>query len=347
MSDHDDDYLWDKSGKPDADLAKLEASLSRLKHKPRAFAAPAAVPIRRREVVVAFRARVALAASVLLIAGAALYFSRLPAMVDAGLQCNVSSIEGTSRAGAAVVAPGGSPVPLTPGEDVVTGESRARIELANGIGNVDVDPGTSVRLEELEDHTQRLSLAEGSISARVYAVPRLFIVDTPHARAVDLGCAYTLAVVSSGGAHLAVTSGRVELEDRGRRSVVPAGASCDTREGFGPGTPYWNDSTPAFRAALARVDFEIGGSSAMADVLRESRATDALTLVHLLPRTGPSDLPALFDRLAKISPPPEGVTRASVISRQPWAQDAWRDAVLGGGDRPEWGKFSPKQFAPK
>lgn len=348
MSDHDDDnYLWDKSGKPDAELAKLEASLSTLRHRPRAFVAPAAPSARPQPRVVAMRSRVALAASVVLIAGAALYFSRPPAMDAGGLQVHVSSIQGTSRAGASVVAPGGGPVPLTPGDDVVTGDSRARIELANRIGTIDVDPGTRIRLEELEDHTQRLSLAEGSISALVFAVPRLFIVDTPHARAVDLGCAYTLAVDSSGGAHLAVTSGRVELEDRGRRSVVPAGASCDSREGFGPGTPYWNDATPAFRAALARVDFEIGGSSAMADVLRESRASDALTLVHLLPRASPADLPALVTRLASIAPPPEGVTKANILSRQAWAQQAWLESVVNASEGSNWKGTDPQQFFPK
>lgn len=345
MSNHDDDYLWDKSGKPDADLAKLEASLGTLRHAPRAFVAPAA-PTRapRREVAV-FRARIALAASLALIGGTAIYLSRSVVGDVGGVA--VSGLEGTSRAGGASIAAGSAAVPLAIGQDVVTGaDSRARIQLANGIGSIDVDPGTRVRLEELADNRQRLSLAEGSISARVIAVPRLFVVDTPSARAVDLGCAYTLAVDSSGGAHLAVTSGRVELEEGGRRSVVPAGASCDTREGFGPGTPYWNDATPAFRAALARVDFEVGGSAAIQDVLRESRASDALTLVHLLPRTSPADLPALFDRLAAIAPPPAGVTRSAVVGRQRWAQQAWLDAVVDGDGPVDWNGLSPKQFLP-
>lgn len=344
MSDHDDDYLWDKTGKPDPDLAKIEASLSHLRHRPRELVMPDAAP--RRSRAVPFRARLALAASIALVAGTAVVLSLPPAVT--GPQCVVSSLEGTAHAGAAVVRAGESPVPLTTGQDVVTGaDARARIELANGIGNVVVDPGSRVRLEELQDHAQRLSLARGSISASVVAVPRLFIVDTPSARAVDLGCAYTLAVDSSGNAHLAVTSGRVELENGSRRSVVPAGAACDTREGFGPGTPYWNDATPAFRVALARVDFEIGGAAAMVDVLREARSTDALTLVHLLPRASAADLPALYDRLAAMAPPPEGVTRTAVLGRQGWAQQAWRDAVVNGEDAPSWKGVDPQQLFPK
>lgn len=339
----DDDYLWDKSGEPDPELAKLEASLSRLRHVPRRFAAPAAPT---RSGFARIRARLALAASLALLVGTAAYLSRT--RVSPTALVAVRSLQGTAHAGASTLSPDAPAVPLAAGQMVVTGEdARARIELAQGIGHVDVEPGTRVRLEEVHEAAQRLHLAAGTISAQVVAVPRLFVVDTPSARAVDLGCAYVLAVDSAGNGRLTVTSGRVELEESPRRSVVPAGASCETRAGFGPGTPYWNDATPAFRAALERVDFATGGNRAVADVLRESRPSDALTLVHLLPRTASADLPAVYARLAAISPPPSGVTRAAVLARQPWALEAWRDAVLDGSD-PEWGRFSPKEhLAPK
>ena len=43
-----------------------------------------------------------------------------------------------------------------------------------------------------------LRLAHGRLSARVTAPPRLFVVDTPAATAIDLGCAYDLAVLTDG-----------------------------------------------------------------------------------------------------------------------------------------------------
>lgn len=333
---NDDDYLWDKSGEPDPDVAKLEASLGTLRHQPRRFVAPAP-----RARAVPLRARLALAASIALLAGAAAFFSRTPAGGEAGV--SVASLEGVAHVGGTAVSPDAAPVPLAAGQEVVTGAgARVRLSLAKGIGYVDMSPGTRLRLEEAHETAQRLHLAEGEITAFVVAVPRLFMVDTPSARAVDLGCAYTLTVDSAGNGRLTVTSGRVELEESPRRSVVPAGASCETREGIGPGTPYWDDATPAFRNALARLDFEPGSARAIDDLLRESRGRDALTLVHLLPRTAPADLPALYDRLAAIAPPPDGVTRASVLARQPWALDAWRNDVLDEGD-PGWGTFNPKQ----
>jgi ferric-dicitrate binding protein FerR (iron transport regulator) len=332
----DDDYLWDKSGQPDPEIAKLEASLGRLRHEPRRFVAP--LPRAR---VVPMRAREAGAASIALLAGAAALLSRPPAASEPGV--TVASLEGVAHVGRTAVSPETRPVSLSAGQEVVTGAgARVRLSLANGIGHVDMSPGTRLRLEEAHDTAQRLHLSEGAISAFVVAVPRLFMVDTASARAVDLGCAYTLTVDSAGNGRLTVTSGRVELEEGPRRSVVPAGASCETREGIGPGTPSWNDATPAFRNALARLDFESGSARAIDDLLRESRVRDALTLVHLLPRTAPADLPALYDRLAAIAPPPAGVTRMSVLSRQPWALDAWRNDILDDGD-PGWGTFNPRQ----
>jgi hypothetical protein len=52
------------------------------------------------------------------------------------------------------------------------------------------------------DH--RLALDHGAIEARIWAPPRLFFVETPSARAVDLGCVYTLEVDRAGAGRLSV-----------------------------------------------------------------------------------------------------------------------------------------------
>jgi len=57
---------------------------------------------------------------------------------------------------------------------------------------------------------------------RFSAPPRLVIVETASARAVDLGCAYTLSVDAAGGRRLRVTSGWVALETPDGSVYVPA-----------------------------------------------------------------------------------------------------------------------------
>lgn len=221
---------------------------------------------------------------------------------------------------------------LSIGETLRTADDgRALIEVGI-IGHVTVEQNTSIRLVEatLTDH--RLALERGTISARIFAPPRLFFVETPSALAVDLGCAYTLTVDETGGGVLRVTSGWVALEHDGRSSVVPAGAVCNTRQGFGPGTPYQEDASARLVAELKKYDFENGGSGALHAVLGEARNMDSITLWHLYLRTSGPDRALVYDRLAGLVPPPPGVTREGMIAGDTGMIGTWRKYLNLGMD---------------
>jgi hypothetical protein len=163
-----------------------------------------------------------------------------------------------------------------------------------------------------------------------WAPPRLFVVETPSATAVDLGCRYTLDVEDDGSSLLHVTLGLVALEHEGRETVVPAGAFCRTRRGRSPDTPYFEDASAAFRSALAAVDSAPDGPERTRQldiVLRESRVRDALSLWHLLPRLDARARGLVYDRLAVAIPPPPEVTREGVMTLDPKMMDAWKSAV--------------------
>jgi len=207
-------------------------------------------------------------------------------------------------------------------------DERARVEVAN-IGQVEVGPNTRLRLVETRLTEHRLELRRGTLSARIYAPPRLFFVDTPSAVAADLGCAYTLEVDDAGRGLLHVTSGWVALEAAGRESVVPAGAACLTKPGAGPGTPFFVDAPDELLSALSRLDFEAGGPEALEAALASARPRDTLTLWHLLSRVGEPERARVYERLAAISPPPEGITREQILSLDRDALVAWKDDLEG------------------
>jgi hypothetical protein len=197
------------------------------------------------------------------------------------------------------------------------GSSRAKIDVGS-IGHVEIDPNTRVRLIETKPTEHRLELARGKMSAKIWAPPRLFFVDTPSAVAADLGCAYTLEVDDAGASLLHVTSGWVALQLKDRESLVPAGAACATRPGVGPGTPYFEDASSNFRLALADLDFKAddgSGSKArnLEAVLHEARFRDTLTLWHLLYRVEGKEREMVFERMAALAPPPKDVTREGVL----------------------------------
>lgn len=192
--------------------------------------------------------------------------------------------------------------------------ARARVVVGT-IGEVSVEPNSRLRVVGMAATDHRLELARGTMSAMIFAPPRLFFVDTPSATAVDLGCAYTLTVADNGDGELHVTTGFVSLEDRGRESIIRTGMMCLTRRGVGPGTPFAVDAPDALRTALTRFDFEKGaGESALRDILALARPADAITLWHLLDRTDATQRSAVFEVLARLAAPPSGVTRAGILA---------------------------------
>ena len=239
----------------------------------------------------------------------------------------VTRLDGTPTIGKEGIANNGK---LAVGEWLETdGKSRAQIAVGS-IGNVDIDENTRVRLLETQPTEHRLELARGKMSARIWAPPRLFFVDTPSAVAADLGCAYTLEVDDHGASKLRVTSGWVALELKDRESIVPAEASCDTQPGVGPGTPYFEDSSAEFRESLKKVDFDpdaAARSAALTLMLNDARPKDTLTLWHLLARVDGNDRARVYDKLAALDPPPPGVTREGVLQLNKVMLESWRDEL--------------------
>lgn len=227
------------------------------------------------------------------------------------------------------------------------GSSTAQIAVGT-IGNVDIDENTRVRLVETQPTEHRLELARGKMSARIWAPPRLFFVDTPSAVAADLGCAYTLSVDDKGDGRLSVTSGWVALQAKERESIVPAGASCETQIGVGPGTPYFDDSTLEFQSALKKFDFDedpASRSAALVSTLHNARARDTLTLWHLLRRVNEDERVLVYEKMAGFAPPPVGVTREGVLKLDENMLHLWRVSLEGNWIMGAGGKGIPKGAA--
>jgi hypothetical protein len=297
---------------------------------------PVLTPERRRPFSLFFKPRFALtslALIVLVAVIAALWIGRRPGSPVARQPASnrstwdVARLRGTPRIDSAAVDDKGQ---LGVGQWLETDTvSRAQIAVGD-IGQVEIDPNTRVRLLETKPSEHRLELAQGRLSARISAPPKLFFVNTPSGIAEDLGCAYTLEVDDAGNSLLRVTLGWVALQLKDRESFVPAGAACVTRRGVGPGTPYFEDASQAFRSTLLKVDFDNdpeGQAGSLASLLNSARVRDTLTLWHLLGRLDVGKRARVYDRMAELTPPPQGVTRAGVLALNQQMLNAWRDEL--------------------
>jgi hypothetical protein len=323
-----DDYVWDGTGEPDPELVELEERLRPLRRVPPPPEWPAARGARPRWRIAALAAAaaVAVAASALLMRGP-----------KARGGWDLRWLEGESWSEARVVRRD----TLAVGQWIETRAARARLSVGprdDEIGEVQLEPKTRVGLVDPGRQQHRLSLARGVMHATIWAPPGNFVVDTPSAAAVDMGCRYTLEVDERGAGRLRVEAGWVGFEARGLQSLVPAGAQCATRAGIGPGTPSFETASAAFAAALEAIDFGPAGvprRAALERVLAEARARDALSLWHLLTRVEGEERARVFDRLAELVPPPAGVTRDGVLKGERAMRERWWDA-LGLGSSEFW-----------
>jgi hypothetical protein len=321
-----DDYLWDRSGGPDPEIVELERALAAFRHRGTTPAFPHPESHRRPAAAAPWRYPLTtglIAASLIAAIGARLFGIR-----PHSAAWDVAVLDGRPTIARQPVHARGT---WSVGQWLVTdASSRAEIAVA-GIGSVEVAPNSRVRLLSARAEDNRIELERGEVRATIFAPPRQFAVEASSGTAIDLGCRYTLQIGEDGAGLLHVESGWVAYAYAGRESFVPADASAQTRPGFGPGTPYFDDADAQLREALPRVDFGAptagDRASALQTVLDTARRKDAITLWHLLPRLRPEERARVFDRLAQLVPPDAGITRDGVIRGDRAMLEAWWDQL--------------------
>jgi ferric-dicitrate binding protein FerR (iron transport regulator) len=334
MNEPTQDYLWDRSGTPDQETERLESLLAQFRFDPQLTWIHEPLPSRagRRPVKrLWLYAASALAALVLVTValGIRARFEWHP-----GDPWKVVALSGSPKIAGSLIK---ERAQFSVGQALVTGAgSRARIRVA-GLGVVDVEPGSRVRLIATYARRHQIALDYGTISARMWAPPFSLAVDTPSASLFDLGCAFTLHVESGGYGIVQVTSGWVEFETPLRSVIVPAGAEAVARPELGPGTPYFSDATTTFKTAVSAFDSrpEDDGAraAALTSVLANARSHDALTLLSLLNQLPLPQRAMVLDRLVVFVPIPDGYSREDVLNLGTDAMDAYWKALHFGSPK--------------
>jgi len=194
------------------------------------------------------------------------------------------------------------------------------------IGELTVFGDSKLRVVATNATTQHLELARGHVHARVSAPPRLFVVDTPAATAVDLGCQYDLTVDEHGRTHLRVTVGAVSLEDKHGVVYVPATFEVAMTPGA-LGTPTSIDAPPDLQDAVS--SFDRGGPAA--SLIAAATSRDRVTLWNAINRRTGADRAALVAKLESLAPLPDPALHAKVLAGEADAMDIWLDVFVDRG----------------
>jgi hypothetical protein len=222
---------------------------------------------------------------------------------------------------------------LERGKPLHTAPGRTLRLSSPAIGDVQVAENTTLTLVESRSGRSTLELAVGTIHARTTSPPGVFVVQTPRARAVDLGCEYTLRVDPGSRGRLHVDWGWVELMRGSRQSLVPSGASAIFDEEGRLTPPWFDDAHPDFGPAVRIFSITHAGAAvrarALDTMLALARPRDGLTLVNLfsLPDASREERLRIFDRLNALVPAPAGVSREGAAAGSIRATEPWWPAV--------------------
>ena len=314
-----DDYLFDRSGKPDPDVERLEKLLAPLAHD-----APLdELRVRRKRRPPWFVLGVALAAAAALVIYLAL--PRGESACSGGAGFAFTGLGGEVSCAGSQVARGVLPV----GGQLDTGSNEATLTIAD-IGTAKLGKQTRVRLDRTDSTRHQLALDRGHMHAKVIAPPRLFAVTTKHTDVIDLGCEYTIDIDDAGAGSICVMSGLVELATKSKMTVVvPEGACAAIFAGQRPGLPHARDARPEIVTALRA--YERGAPNALEQLLAIADRRDAITLISLaathLEPTDPIGR-AVLERLMELSPPPDAEISVDSALEDPNHFGMWRNDVL-------------------
>ena len=310
-----DDYLWDRSGPADPDVHRLEQLLAPLAHD-RPLDELKLRRKRRRAPWIIGGALVIAAA-----AGLVLYLRTAPRVrCDGDVGFAFTANGGTVGCANEQVARGVLPI----GGVLDTGAATAQLAIAD-IGTAELAANTRVRLERSDASRRQLHLERGRMHARVTAPPRIFAVTTPSTGVTDLGCEYTIEIDANGKGWIEVQSGKVELETTAHALIVaPAGTTARLRANRAPSVPVVIGASGALRYAV--IAWEQEAPDALPKLLAAAGSGDAITLANLAVLvSGERDL--VLNRLAELSPPPEGVTVHGALT-EPALLERWRESIV-------------------
>ena len=288
-----DDWLWSGGEPPDPDEAKQVAALGRLR-RDRSLG-----PLPRRSQGGGWPIA---AAAALALAGVALVW------IDGGGAWTVRALAGErpcpkTRCYAEIGAE------MAPG-----GDARWEVDLG-GEGKLVLEGGA--RLTRLPGAGLPFRMSQGRAQVVATAAAGALRIETPAAKVVDLGCAYTLTVDPTSTA-LRVTKGTVALELPTGVAVVAGGHEALATLGRDPPIPMRLDAPPAFTAVV-----RAGGT---AGTLDRARPEDLFTLWHVLQRVPEGERKRVLDKMVALEPGAAPKDEAAVLALEKGALTLlWQD----------------------
>ncbi len=203
-------------------------------------------------------------------------------------------------------------------------ETNAKLLIAD-IGTLTLRGGSRIRLVRTGASEHRLELEKGSFYALVDAPPKLFVVDTEAATAVDLGCEYEMSTNAKHQTLLRVMKGAVSMEGKGRSVLVPRKSMVVADPDKGVGTVMSTNVSETLHSLVDR--FDAGEKDLLEEILKVTKLSDSVTLWSLLGSVPKASRAKVVEQFAKLGLVPRGVRRELLVEGQPQALSVLRESL--------------------
>lgn len=209
------------------------------------------------------------------------------------------------------------------GTSLFTQENSKAIISVPNTGRLEAEENTFLYLVKAKDGDNIVRMERGKIKIENTEQMPDFIITVGKKSISDRGGVINVEVDEAMNAKIIVELGYVEIERFGKKYFVDEGFECLMKSNQEIGTPYRIESTDSLKKLIYEIDYLNGGDDVIKKIVEISSDSDLLTLLALIPRASESYRTVLYNKIAKVYPPPNTATMEGIVKLDPYMLEDW------------------------
>lgn len=212
---------------------------------------------------------------------------------------------------------------LSKNETLRTPDSSAVILFVPQTGRIELNSNSSVTLINPKNGDNIVKLNSGKIKVITTAIVPYLKVNYRDLIIRDIGGVFTITSYSKETANIFVDFGMVEIFYKTESFRLDEGYNCEIIGGKKPGIPFRFDATDSLKKLIHAFNNAEEGDSYVEAIIAQSGASDALTLLALIPKVQPIKRQLIFQKINNYFPLPKEVTRMGIVTLDADMLEAW------------------------
>ncbi len=200
--------------------------------------------------------------------------------------------------------------------------SRAVVSIPN-TGRLEAGANTFLLLVKAKDGNNIVKMERGKIKIENTEQMPDFSIEINRKTIRDRGGVFSLEVDDAKDAKINVELGYIEINRLGKNFYVDEGYECNMPNDNDVGTPYHSTAPDSLKKLIYAVDYLNGGDYAIGKIIEISTESDLLTLLALIPKASESYRTVLYNKIAKVYPPPKSVTMEGIVKLNEYMLEDW------------------------